>query len=174
MPGGADLHPPTLGAVGHQALKDKCLGLLCLTYNRADSGPSHRSASGWTELASVLGPAELCGINECFDHFHRMAIVRLPIPAGPIQRQTQNSEPVILSLILKLGFGLALAGTLLGLPAAFGGSFLLRHLVPGVSPLDYTSFAIAAAGVFLAILLACYLPARRASRVDPMTALRHE
>ena len=80
----------------------------------------------------------------------------------------------ILNLILKLGLGLALAGTLLGLPAAFGGSFLLRHLVPGVSPLDYASFAIAAGGVFLAILLACYLPARRASRVDPMTALRHE
>jgi len=80
----------------------------------------------------------------------------------------------ILNLILKLGLGLAFAGTLLGLPAAFGGSYLLRHLVPGVSPLDYTAFAIAAAGVFLAILLACYVPARRASRVDPLTALRHE
>jgi hypothetical protein len=91
--------------------------------------------------------------------------VRLAVGAGRMD---------ILNLILKLGLGLALAGTFVGLPAAFGGSFLLRHLVPGVSPLDYTSFAIAAVGVFLAILLACYLPARRASRVDPMTALRHE
>jgi predicted permease len=80
----------------------------------------------------------------------------------------------ILKLILKLGLSLALVGTALGLPVALGGSFLLRHLVPGVSPLDYTSFTIAAGGVLLAILLACYLPARRASRVNPMTALRHE
>jgi predicted permease len=80
----------------------------------------------------------------------------------------------ILKLILKLGLGLALAGTALGLPVAFGGSFLLRHLVSGVSPLDFMSIAIAASCVCLAILLACYFPARRASRVDPMTALRHE
>lgn len=80
----------------------------------------------------------------------------------------------ILKLILKLGLLFALLGTALGLPLAMAGSFLLRHLVPGVSPIDLPSFAIAAGAVFLAILLACYLPARRASRVNPMTALRCE
>jgi hypothetical protein len=80
----------------------------------------------------------------------------------------------ILKLILRLGFLLALVGTGLGLPLAFAGSFLLRHLVPGLSPLDYPAFALASGAVFLAILLACYLPARRASRVDPLTALRCE
>jgi ABC-type antimicrobial peptide transport system permease subunit len=67
-----------------------------------------------------------------------------------------------------------LAGICLGLPAAFGGSFLLRHLVSGVSPFDGLSFAIAAGAVMLAIVLACWLPARRASKVDPMEALRYE
>ena len=91
--------------------------------------------------------------------------VRLAVGAGRTD---------ILRLILKLGLGLAVAGTALGLPVAFGGSFLLRHLVPGVSPLDLLSFGIAAGAIVIAILFACYLPARRASRVDPMTALRYE
>jgi putative ABC transport system permease protein len=84
------------------------------------------------------------------------------------------SRTDILKLILKLALGLALAGIVVGLPGAFGGSFLLRHLVPGVSPLDYASFLVASGTVSVAVLLACYLPARRASKVDPITALRHE
>ena len=80
----------------------------------------------------------------------------------------------VAKLLLGFGLWLVLAGICLGLPAAFGGSFLLRHLVSGVSPFDWLSFAIAAGAVMLATVLACLLPARRAAEVDPMEALRYE
>ncbi|PYI85873.1 MAG: hypothetical protein DME26_10015 [Verrucomicrobia bacterium] len=80
----------------------------------------------------------------------------------------------VAKLVLRFGLWLALAGTSVGLPAAFGGSFLLRHLVSGVSPFDLRSFAIAAGAVSFAIILACWLPARRAANVDPIEALRYE
>ncbi len=78
----------------------------------------------------------------------------------------------VTQLILRSGVGLSLAGVGLGLPAAFCGSLLLRHVVPGVSPFDLPAFLIAAGAVMFAIVLACWLPARRAAKVDPIVALR--
>jgi predicted permease len=80
----------------------------------------------------------------------------------------------VFTLVVKSGLRLAMVGTMLGLPAAFGASFLLRHLLTEVSPFDLLSFAIAAGAVALAIVAACWLPARRAARVDPVVALRSE
>jgi putative ABC transport system permease protein len=77
-------------------------------------------------------------------------------------------------LILLSGFGVALAGVGIGLPLALGGASLLRHVVYGVNAFDLPAFGAAAVLVLFAILLACWLPARRASKVDPMVALRHE
>jgi len=50
----------------------------------------------------------------------------------------------------------------------------LRHLVFGVTPFDLAAFAAAAVVVLLANLFACWLPATRAAKVDPMVALRYE
>jgi len=50
----------------------------------------------------------------------------------------------------------------------------LRHLVFGVTPFNLAAFAAAAIVVLLAILFACWLPASRASKVDPLVALRYE
>jgi putative ABC transport system permease protein len=69
---------------------------------------------------------------------------------------------------------LAGLGVALGVVAAFAGARVLRTLLFGVGPADPASFAIAIAVLAAAALLACYAPARRAARIDPMTALRAE
>ena len=77
-------------------------------------------------------------------------------------------------LILLSGFGVVLAGVGIGLSLTLGGASLLRHVVYGVNAFDLPAFGAAAVLVLFAILLACWLPARRASNVDPVVALRHE
>jgi predicted permease len=77
-------------------------------------------------------------------------------------------------LILGFGAWVAVAGIGAGLAAAAGGGFLLRQAVFGVRPFDLPSFAMAAGAVLPALLLACAIPVFRATRVDPMNALRCE
>ena len=80
----------------------------------------------------------------------------------------------ILRLILGQGLRLALLGTILGIAASFALTRYMSHLLFGISPRDpQTFFAIPVALCFVA-LAACYLPARRALRSDPLTALRYE
>ena len=78
----------------------------------------------------------------------------------------------VLRLILKQGMALVLAGLLIGFVGALFAGQLLSKMLYGARPGDPISIAVAA-GVLLAVaFLACYLPARRASRVDPLVALR--
>ncbi len=72
------------------------------------------------------------------------------------------------------GRRLAVAGTVLGVAGAYVASGVLSSFVYGVTTTDLWSFLAAAIGLILVALLACYLPARRAARVDPAVALRSE
>jgi len=80
----------------------------------------------------------------------------------------------VLKLILTQGLKLALLGDGLGLLAAFALTRWMESLLFGVRPTDPLTFSVIAIALLLVALLACYLPARRATKVDPLTALRHE
>jgi len=80
----------------------------------------------------------------------------------------------ILRIILRQGLGLAIAGAAVGLACALIVSHLMAGLLYGVRPTDPLTFAGVALLLIGVALLACYIPARRAIRVDPLVALRHE
>src|SRR5262245_5360306 len=80
----------------------------------------------------------------------------------------------VLRLVLKQGSRLAVAGVAIGLASATALTRLIAEFLFGVTPTDFTTFLIISLLLMSVALLACYLPARRASKVDPMVALRHE
>jgi putative ABC transport system permease protein len=69
---------------------------------------------------------------------------------------------------------LALLGIAIGLAGAWALTRFIEKLLVGVKATDLLTFAIVSACLFAAALLACYLPARRATKVDPLIALRYE
>ena len=80
----------------------------------------------------------------------------------------------VLKLVLRNGMTLAVMGVLIGLAGAFALTRLLASLLFGVRPTDALTFAAVSGTVIGAALLACYIPARRATKLDPLTALRYE
>jgi predicted permease len=82
--------------------------------------------------------------------------------------------PDVLRMVMRQGLLLALAGIVLGACAALALSRLIESELFGVEPTDPLTFAAAAALMIVVACLACYVPAWRAMRTDPMVALRHE
>jgi predicted permease len=80
----------------------------------------------------------------------------------------------VIRLVIGEGASMALAGVAAGIAAALALTRLMANQLFGVTPQDPLTFAAVALVLTLVALLACYLPARRAVRVDPMAALRHE
>jgi putative ABC transport system permease protein len=80
----------------------------------------------------------------------------------------------VLAMVLRRGAMLALIGSVLGLATAWAASRMVASLLYGISPRDPVTFLTVTLLLVLAALAACYLPARRAAKVDPMVALRYE
>ena len=80
----------------------------------------------------------------------------------------------VLGMILKEGMTLGAIGLAIGLLASWGVARLMRNLLFGIGSIDYGAFSAVAAILMSSAFLACYLPARRATQVDPMAALRQD
>jgi putative ABC transport system permease protein len=80
----------------------------------------------------------------------------------------------VLKLIVRNGLAMTLLGMVIGLVGAFAVTRLISTLLFGVTPTDKVTFITVSVILIVVALLACYLPARRATKVDPLVALRYE
>ena len=80
----------------------------------------------------------------------------------------------IRSVVVSQGMLLTLIGITVGLAEAFALTRYLESMLYGLTPLDTTTFLSTALILILTALVACYVPARRATRVNPLEVLRHE
>jgi putative ABC transport system permease protein len=80
----------------------------------------------------------------------------------------------VVGMVVRSGLRLAALGVIIGLAGAYAATRLLEGMLFGIQPTDAQTFAATAAILVLVALLACCVPALRASRVDPIRALRYE
>jgi putative ABC transport system permease protein len=117
-------------------------------------------------LALVLAAVGIYGVMSYLVAQRRHEIgVRLALGAVPRE---------VLRLVLRRGLGLALTGAALGLLGSVALTRLLGGFLYGISPADPATYAAVTALLLLVALAACFIPARRAARVDPVVALRSE
>jgi predicted permease len=126
-----------------------------------------------TELAGVFGP--LAMILVCIGLYGVMsyAVTGRTGEIG-IRMALGAQRKSVVWLILRESLLLIVIGVAIGLPAIFGAGHWIASLLFGVKPADIAALSLAAAILFGAGTLACYIPARRAMRVEPTVALRYE
>jgi putative ABC transport system permease protein len=135
-----------------------------------------RRTAGPRSLAKVMGgPAAIALLMAALGLYGVLAF-SVSQRTGEIGiRMALGARPAdILNLVLRQGVLLLATGLVLGLAGALAVTRLLTSLLSGVSATDPATF-LAVGGILLAVaMLACYVPARRAARVEPMAALRYE
>jgi putative ABC transport system permease protein len=122
--------------------------------------------TAYAGLALLLAAIGIYGVLADFVTQHASEIgIRLALGA-----QTAD----VMHLVLRRGMGLALVGVMLGLMTAWAVTRLMKTLLFGVGVADPMTFSVIALMLLGVALAACWIPARRAARVDPLVALRHD
>ena len=136
----------------------------------ADAGSLRRFdmwlIGGFAGLALALAAIGIYGVM-AYSVSHRTREIGIRMALGAQQTS-------VLRLVMVQGAKLAIAGVITGLIGAFALTRLMESLLYGVSPRDWTTFSVVPLIVLAMILAGCYIPARRAAKVDPMVALRYE
>jgi ABC-type antimicrobial peptide transport system permease subunit len=117
-------------------------------------------------LATLLTALGLYGVLT-FSVARRTREIGIRVALG-----AQRSD--VMKLVIVQGLILVTVGVGLGLLAAFGVSRVIASLLFGIAPTNAATLIAVTAGLFVVGLFACYLPARRATKVDPTVALRYE
>jgi predicted permease len=149
---------------------------LPVVYLRTMRGQVERTLSGERLLATLSGAFGLTALLlVCLGLYgvvSRWAVSRTP-EIG--LRMALGQTPAgVRRMVLRRALGVVLVGLLVGVPAAVASGRLLRGLLYQLDPLDPATLCLATGLLLLVAATAAYLPARRASRVDPMQALRAE
>ncbi len=167
--------PLAVGSAAREALRqlDPRLPLFALRTQEMQIGESLRRESLMARLATMLGAITLL----------LSAIGLFGLLAGEVTRRTPEiglrmalgaERARVRWMVIRQSLLVVVAGLVMGIPAAIGGARVLSSLLFGLTPADPVSLAIAATLMVLVGAAAAYLPARRASRVDPVVALRAE
>jgi putative ABC transport system permease protein len=168
-------NPPALAAMVGQAIRSVDRKAIVLSIIPVESQMGERSAGRrfqtWllallAALALTLAMVGIYGIMHYAveQRTHEIGI-RIALGARP---------HIVLRLMIGQGLKLALGGVAAGLIAALWLTRMIAHSLFGVSVYDTATFVGVAVILIAAALVACYLPARKAARVDPLNALRHE
>ena len=152
-----DPDEPVVGAVTMESIVDQSLGQQRLNVVLLAT---------FAGLALLLGAIGIYGVQS-YAVRQRVREIGIRIALG-----AQRSD--VFLLVLRQGLKLALIGICIGLAASFGLTRLMASQLYGLSATDPLTFAAVAIVLAFVALLACYIPARRAMRVDPMVALRDE
>ena len=117
-------------------------------------------------VAVLLAVMGIYGVLSYFVNQRTREIgIRIALGASPVE---------VLRLVTRLGFRLALLGVVIGTTLALGLTRVIASFLFGVKPTDPTTYAAVAATLIAVALVACFIPGRRATRVDPAVALRYE